>query len=343
MICWWPAEKWKSTAAIFVRFYNGLVLNLDKCQFGLPLLEFLGHNVSASGIAPLPARVEAIRVFPQPATVRELQAFLGLFDFYCCFMPRAVAIIRLLTDVLRGNRPGTAVVSWLAAMEAAFATARSALVSTPLLDHPAADAELSMVTNASAFHVSSMLQQRQPGQHWRLLGFYLQKLSTAEECYSAFDRELLAFHNSIVHFRLLLEGRHFVVFTDHQPMVCALAHASEPKLDRQHHQQSFISEFTADIQHIAGQANVVADTLSQPVPVAQEPAPGASSLLSSSPQAGSTFGVATAGLLHRSYAEVVAGVAGKDWPASLVGVAPAGLTDVVAAAVGPLARAPPSS
>jgi Reverse transcriptase (RNA-dependent DNA polymerase) len=49
---------------------NGLVLNVDKCQFGLPALEFLGHTVSASGIAPLPARVEAIKAFPRPATVK---------------------------------------------------------------------------------------------------------------------------------------------------------------------------------------------------------------------------------------------------------------------------------
>jgi Integrase zinc binding domain len=118
-----------------------------------------------------------------------------------------------------------------------------------------------------------------------------------------------------------------VVFTDHQPLVGALARASEPKSDRQRHQLSFISEFTADIRHIASQANVVADTLSRPAPVAREPVPGPSSLLSSGPQAGSTVGVATAGLLHRSYAEVVAGSAG--------------LSDGVAAAAGPPSRPPP--
>jgi hypothetical protein len=58
-----------------------------------------------------------------------------------------------------------------------------------------------------------------------------------------------------------MEGRHFVVFPDHQALVGALARASETKSDRQRRQLSFISEFTADIWHIAGQANVVADTL----------------------------------------------------------------------------------
>jgi hypothetical protein len=41
-----------------------------------------GHRLSATGIGPLPSRVQAIAEFPRPATVKQLQAFLGLFNFY---------------------------------------------------------------------------------------------------------------------------------------------------------------------------------------------------------------------------------------------------------------------
>jgi hypothetical protein len=53
----------------------------------------------------------------------------------------------------------------------------------------------------------------------------------------------------------MLEGRHFVVFMDHKPLVGALSRVSEPKSDRQRQQLSAIAEFTADIRHIAGQHN----------------------------------------------------------------------------------------
>jgi hypothetical protein len=43
---------------------NGLLLNIEKCE-----LIFLGHTVSATGIAPLPDRVAAIRKFSPPQTV----------------------------------------------------------------------------------------------------------------------------------------------------------------------------------------------------------------------------------------------------------------------------------
>jgi hypothetical protein len=44
-------------------------------------------------------------------------------------------------------------------------------------------------------------------------------LDKAQTNYSAFDRELLAVVAAIKHFFYMLEGRQFVVFTDHKPLV----------------------------------------------------------------------------------------------------------------------------
>jgi hypothetical protein len=61
---------------------HGLVLNGEKCLFGQSSVEFLGHLVSAEGAAPMEKHVAAIRKFPQPTTVKELQGYLGLINFY---------------------------------------------------------------------------------------------------------------------------------------------------------------------------------------------------------------------------------------------------------------------
>ena len=42
----------------------GLVLNVPKCTFACSTVEFLSHQVSASGIRPLPGKVEALRLHP---------------------------------------------------------------------------------------------------------------------------------------------------------------------------------------------------------------------------------------------------------------------------------------
>jgi hypothetical protein len=89
-------------------------------------------------------------------------------------------------------------------------------------------------------------------------------LDKAQTNYSAFDRDLLAVVAAIKHFRYMLEGRHFVVFTDHKLLVEALNRRSDPWSARQHRQLSFIAKFAPNIMHITRQSNVVADALSLP-------------------------------------------------------------------------------
>ena len=52
---------------VFARLQsNGLALNLKKCRFGLPEVDYLGYRVNGSGITPLPRKLEAIADYPTP-------------------------------------------------------------------------------------------------------------------------------------------------------------------------------------------------------------------------------------------------------------------------------------
>ncbi len=59
------------------------------------------------------------------------------------------------------------------------------------------------------------------------------KLDAAQVRYSAYDRELLACVQGIRHFRFMLEGRRFTLYTDHKPLTFALSKAAEPWTARQ--------------------------------------------------------------------------------------------------------------
>ena len=61
---------------------HGLVINLSKCQFGTPTIDYLGHHITREGAIPLPAKVDAIRTFERPTTVKGLQQFAGMVNFY---------------------------------------------------------------------------------------------------------------------------------------------------------------------------------------------------------------------------------------------------------------------
>jgi len=79
---------------------SGLVLNTDKCCFFCSQVDFLGLHVSSSGVAPLQERVAAIQRFQRPTTVKELQGFLGLINFYRRFIPGAALTLLPLTAAL---------------------------------------------------------------------------------------------------------------------------------------------------------------------------------------------------------------------------------------------------
>jgi transposase InsO family protein len=240
---------------------NGLVVNPAKCLFGVAEIDFLGHRVTPAGAAPLPSKVEAITAFPPPDTVKGLQEFVGMVNFYHRFVPSAARLMQPLFGALSG-KPLRRELEWTPAMTRAFSDTKTALAAATLLSHPHANAPTALTVDASDTALGGVLEQQQDGL-WRPLAFFSRQLRPPERKYSAFDRELLAVHLGVRHFRYFLEGRPFTVYTDHKPLTFAMAKVSEPWSARQQRHLMAISEYTTDIQHVAGKDNPVADALSR--------------------------------------------------------------------------------
>ena len=72
---------------------NGLVVNRAKRVLGVPTVDFLGYRVSAEGTTPLLDKVTAVCAFPRPSTVKELQHYLGMINYYHRFVPHVAAVL----------------------------------------------------------------------------------------------------------------------------------------------------------------------------------------------------------------------------------------------------------
>jgi hypothetical protein len=70
---------------------NGLAINLEKCVFATPSFEILGHKISATGAAPTAEHADEIENFPPPQDIKQLQCFLGMVNFYHCFLPNCTS------------------------------------------------------------------------------------------------------------------------------------------------------------------------------------------------------------------------------------------------------------
>ena len=143
--------------------------------------------------------------------------------------------------------------NWTPECESSFNAIKEALANAAMLRHPRPNAVLALTTDASNVAMGGVLEQRGPNG-WEPLGFFSARLKNNERNWPPFDRELLAAFRSIRHFRHMVEGRRFTLYTDHQSLVPALSKKTEPHTARQTYQLSGIAEYTTDIRYIKGKA-----------------------------------------------------------------------------------------
>ena len=93
---WWVLEVLRR---------HGLFAKLKKCQFHKDKVCFLKYVVSANGVPIEDGRIKAVKNWPEPKSVRDIQVFLSLVNFYWSFIQDLSKIARSLTLMLRISSP----------------------------------------------------------------------------------------------------------------------------------------------------------------------------------------------------------------------------------------------
>jgi hypothetical protein len=117
-----------------------LFANLEKCTFCTDRVAFLGYVVTPQGIEVDEAKIEAIKSWPIPATLTQLRSFLGLAEFYRCFVRDFSTIAAPLNDLTKKGVP----FYWGVTQEYSFNTLINKLTHAPLLQLPDFSKSLSL-------------------------------------------------------------------------------------------------------------------------------------------------------------------------------------------------------
>ena len=76
---------------------SGMKINIEKCQFGIDKLTYLGFEISKNGYQPDPVKSEGITKVHEPSTLKGVRLFMGMANFYRYLIPNFAQITKPLT------------------------------------------------------------------------------------------------------------------------------------------------------------------------------------------------------------------------------------------------------
>jgi hypothetical protein len=192
----------------------GLFVKLEKCQFHVRQVSFLGFTIGDGKVEMDPERVKAIQEWPRPEKLRNVQEFLGFANFYRRFIYKYSHIAKGLTDLLKKSPiPFT----WTEEAEKAFQALKAAFGAYPVLRQFDPTKQIFVEPDASIHAIGAILSQLGEDGRRHPIAYYSRKFTPEESRYGTPDQELLAVVFAMEHWRHFLEGaqHQVIVLSDH--------------------------------------------------------------------------------------------------------------------------------
>lgn len=239
----------------------GISLNKSKCKFGKTELKMLGSVISEGKVSPDPDKVEAIKVYPTPRTVKEMRSFLGLANYCREYIVGYSEILRPLFALTKGSKKDSARMIVLdKEAKDAFIRIKSAMTKGLERAQPDFNKPFILTTDASDYAIGAILSQLDDSGNERMISAFSRNLDKAQLNYSVTDKELVGLVKGIENYRHYLLGAEFILRTDHR----ALAYLWETKNPNSRilRWSLKLQEYNFKVEYIKGENNP-ADGLSR--------------------------------------------------------------------------------
>jgi hypothetical protein len=228
-----------------------LYAKFSKCAFWLEEIQFLGHVLSAKGIAVDPSKVKDILEWKPPTTVHQVRSFLGLAGYYRRFILDFSKLVKPITSLLKNDTK----FNWSSKCNEAFEQLKELLTTAPVLAQPDIEKPFDVYCDASGSGLDCVLMQE-----GRVIAYASRQLRQHEEHYPTHDLELDTVVHALKIWRHYLLGNICHIYTDHKSLKYIFTQ-SELNM-RQRRWLELIKDYKLEIHYHPGKANVVADALS---------------------------------------------------------------------------------
>ena len=239
-----------------------LMLKPLKCELFQWQLAYLGHIISAQGVATDEGKIEAIKNWPTPTNITKIQSFLGFMGYYCRFISKFVQVawpLHKLTSSENAHKKKAAI-KWDSRCQQAFDDLKKVCTMEPILVYANFTKPFKLHTEACGTGLGAVLYQTWDDGTKAVIAYASRSLSKAESHYPAHKLEFLALKWAMVEkFHEYLYGSTFDVYRDNNPLTYVLTTA---KLDTaSHFWVVSLANYNFRLHYRAGKANIDADAL----------------------------------------------------------------------------------
>jgi hypothetical protein len=180
-----------------------LYAKFSKCTFWLEEIQFLGHVLSAKGIAVDPSKVKDILEWKPPTIVHQVRSFLGLAGYYRRFIPDFSKLVKPITSLLKNDTK----FNWSSRCNEAFEQLKLLLTTAPVLAQPDIEKPFDVYCDVSDSGLGCVLMQE-----GRVIAYASRQLRRHEEHYPTHDLELAAVVHALKILRHYLLGNIYHIY-----------------------------------------------------------------------------------------------------------------------------------
>jgi hypothetical protein len=228
----------------------GLRLHPAKTILGADCLPYLGHLVSADTCRPEPAKIAGIKTLTAPTSLKQLQAHLGLFNYYRGYIKDFNSMAQPLYKLLQKG----AEYIWSDEAQGAYNSLQSALCTEGLaLRQPVDDLPFHLYVDWSNTGIAAVLNQKTADGQEYMVACASRSLNSAEKNYPAWKGEMLAAVWGVKLLRPYLHSREFFLHTDHIALLWLLTHKTP--VGQQMRWILALQEYRFTLVHKQGTAN----------------------------------------------------------------------------------------
>ena len=247
-----------------------LVVDPKKSHLFMREVEFCGHILREGRRSPAPGKLLAIQKWELPKSITQLRGFLGVCNYYSCYVEGYAQKAAPLMELLKvgredGKKGSKKPVQWTPTAERAFEELKAALVGELEVFQINPDHRFVLRTDASDYAIAAILEQEKNGKTVPV-GFYSRKLTGSQLNWTAREKETYAIVCALRKWMGWIGFQPITVRTDHKSLeewkgehVDTL---SGPRGRRARWHELF-SRFNIVVEYVPGKDNVVADALSR--------------------------------------------------------------------------------